>query len=402
MIKNLLVLTLFCFLAGHSHAQNLSKINDRGVLECEVINPNGYDITDAPVVIKIYSPRYKSAVVKVGKKEVSSQLDIFEEGTPELSFVVDLKANKSQKVKVFLSESEQDQAAYASRVHAQMFLKENGVNVSKKVISAPEDNMYNKLHHHGPAIESELTAYRIYFDKKQTVDIYGKVVKRIELPVTLWYPTDQQLIDKYGDDVLYVGGSVGLGAMKGWDGSKAIHIDPMSKREAKIIANGPVRAIMEMNVEGWEYNGRKIGMKSRYTIYAGHRDVEVQNTFSGNGIRGLEFATGVQKLRRGDVMRTDGRGMTADWGRDYPVTDTVKYPMQTVGLAISIPAKHVVKQAEDQLNYLYVVQPDLDNKITYRITFAAEKEEFGYKSPDEFFRHVESWRDELPVIVKMK
>ncbi|MCD7907256.1 MAG: DUF4861 domain-containing protein, partial [Clostridium sp.] len=210
-----------------------------GKAECSLSNPNDYPLTDAPVVLSVADPRYRSAVVTVDGKEVPSQIDLLEDG-PELAFVVDMKAGeKNKKVKIIFSESAPDTEAYPSRVHAQMFLlDENKNKLPKDVITATEDNMYNKLHHHGPAIESEYTAYRVYYDKKQTIDLYGKKLRRIELPVTLWYPTDEELVEKYGDDVLYVGGSVGLGAMKGWTGTQASHIEPMEKREAKILASG--------------------------------------------------------------------------------------------------------------------------------------------------------------------
>ena len=38
----------------------------------------------------------------------------------------------------------------------------------------PDKDTYHSLHHHGVAVESELMAYRIYFDKKQTIDPYCK------------------------------------------------------------------------------------------------------------------------------------------------------------------------------------------------------------------------------------
>ena len=368
-----------------------------------VHNPNSYELKDAVVVVEVNDSHYLGATVKAGFRTLPCQLDVFNNGASrEVAFVIDLKAGETKTVKIFFSNASADPNAYRSRTHAQMFLKENGQIVPKEVIAAPEDNMYNRLHHHGPAIESELTAYRIYFDKKQTVDIYGKVVPRIELPVTMWYPTDQQLIDKYGDDVLYVSSSVGVGALKGWDGSKSTHIEPMTGREAKILATGPVRAIMEMNVYGWEYNGRKIDMNSRYTIYAGHRDVHVRNRISGADLSGLEFSTGLTKLRRGDVMETDRAGMIANWGRDFPVTDTVKYPMQTVGLGISVPECHLIQSTQDQVNYLYVVKPDANGEINYRITFAAEKEEFGYKTPEAFFRYIHVWKEEKPVRIVVK
>ena len=367
-----------------------------------VKNPNNYEVKDAIVVLSVNDVRYKSASVKAGRTVIPSQFDILDEGaTRELAFVLDLAAGEVCELEINFSENMQA-SFYPVRTHGQMFLKENGEILLKDFIAAPEDNMYNNLHHHGPAIESELTAYRIYFDKKQTVDLYGKVVKGIELPTTMWYPTDQQLIDKYGDDVLYVGGSVGLGALKGWDGQKSIHLDPMTGREARILATGPVRAIMEMTTYGWQYKGQIIDMSSRYTIYAGHRDVCVQNRISGLNVQALEFSTGITKLRRGDVMETDREGMIANWGRDFPVTDTVKYPMQTVGLGISIPERYVVKPATDNVNYLYVVKPDAKGEINYRITFVAEKEEFGYKTPEAFFQYIRAWKDEKPMEVTVK
>ncbi len=390
---------LLCAVALHGYPTLSPK---DGKAEFSVSNPNPSAVKDAPVVVLVDRPEYRSAVVTVGGKEVPSQIDFLENG-PELSFVVDLKAKQKQKVKVSFSESAPDPAAYPYRVHAQMFLlDENKNKVPREVITATEDNMYNKLHHHGPAVESEYTAYRVYYDKKQTIDLYGKKLRRIELPETLWYPTDQQLVDRYGDDVLYVGGSVGLGAMKGWTGTQASHIEPMEKREAKILAKGPVRAIMEMNVEGWEYNGRKIDMESRYTIYAGHRDVEVRNRFRGEDAHTMLFATGILKMRKGDIRIKDDEGMIAVWGRDFPVNDTVKYPQQTIGMGIDIPESYVQKYAEDKVNYLYVVMPDADNEIHYRITFAAEMEDDGYKTSEQFFDYIARWREEKPVEVIIK
>ena len=44
--------------------------------------------------------------------------------------------------------------------------------------AAGTENVYSFVYHHGPAIESELVAYRIYFNEKQTVDPYSKVNKK--------------------------------------------------------------------------------------------------------------------------------------------------------------------------------------------------------------------------------
>lgn len=132
--------------------------------------------------------------------------------------------------------------------------------------SSEKNDMYHKLHHHGPAFESEYAAYRIYFDNKQTIDTYGKKRPQLELAETMWYPSDEQLSRGYGHDNLRVFGSVGVGTLKGWDAEKRkmVHITDFKRREARILADGPIRTVVEMRVEGWRYGGREITMTSRY------------------------------------------------------------------------------------------------------------------------------------------
>ena len=243
-------------------------------------------------------------------------------------------------------------------------------------------------------------AYRLYFDRKQTVDLYGKYNKGLELAESLWYPTDDQLERGFGDDILRVSCSVGIGTLKGWNGKKAIHIEPVSNREAKIIAKGPVRTVVDMNVTGWEYQGEKVDVKSRFILFAGQRESDVIHTFSDNA-KNLMFATGVQDIV-GSENISDKKGMTAIWGRDWPVNDTVKYAKQTVGLAVEIPEKYIVEELKDKVNYLYGIRPDEDNKIEYKMVFCAEKENFGYKTAEDFFNYVNEWKEKLPLIVKEK
>ena len=65
-----------------------------------------------------------------------------------------------------------------------------------------------------------MIALRIYFDKRQTLDLYGKKRKGLEIKDTQFYPDKQQLLDGYGDDILWAGNALGLGALRGWIDSK--------------------------------------------------------------------------------------------------------------------------------------------------------------------------------------
>ena len=371
----------------------------------EVINPSQEARADEPVWVAFPEGKYRSATVMDGKREIASQVDdLNENGLPEeLAFVVDLKPGEKKTLTLLFSEAEAPADRYPARVHAQMFSRDKaaGTITPTDTAASPTGDLYNSLHHHGPAFESELMAYRLYFDRKQTVDLYGKYHKGLELAESLWYPTDEQLARGFGDDILRVSGSVGIGTLKGWNGSKAIHIDPVANREARILAKGPVRTVVDMNVTGWQYGGDTVDVKSRFTLYAGQRECEVLQLFPTAAGKNQTYVTGVQKIADSRHI-SDGRGMTAVWGTDWPVNDTVKYAKQTVGLAVEIPQQYLAGEVEDKVNYLYLIKPDANGEIRYRMTVCAEKEDFGVKTADDFFRYVEEWKEKKPVTVRLK
>ena len=137
-----------------------------------------------PVVIRDVPDWAVSAVVRSGGREIPSQFDA---PLRELAFVADVDGTRKFRVEW---SSEPARREYPARVHAQMWLKNEDKSLrAADTVSSDRDNMYHRLHHHGPAFESEYAAYRIYFDKKQTIDTYGKKSPRLELAETMWYPS---------------------------------------------------------------------------------------------------------------------------------------------------------------------------------------------------------------------
>ena len=316
--------------------------------------------TDCPVVIADVPEWAQSVVVMSEGVEIPSQLD---KCLSEAAFVADVAGEK--EFSVTFSEAVAEQT-YPARVNAQMWWKtgdEQNPYEEKDTLFSFKDDMYRKLHHHGPAIESEWAAYRVYFDKKQTIDTYGKKQKQLELRESMWYSTNEQLEAGFGHDNLRVFGSIGVGVLKGWDPENGMpHITDFKRREARVLAKGPVRAIMEMEVEGWNYCGREISMTSRYTIYAGHSDVVVDNFFEGD-VEGLTFVTGVMKMLDTKVVKEDRA--VAQIGTDHPENDYNKWPKETVALAVALPEDVKILSAEDdKLSYLYQVTPT-DNRVSY-------------------------------------
>ena len=375
-------------------------------INLKVTNPNKAELKNAPVVIsldkykEIPSDKRAELAVYVNGKQISSQLDdLTKDGIPdELVFLLDLNANQTQPVIVKTIPASQ-RKNFPTEVYADLISKtKDGKYEYIKEISSAKNDMYNKMHHHGVAFESALIAYRIYFDNKSTVDVYAKKKQQLELAVTEWYPTDEQAAAGYGDDVLRVFNTVGVGTVKGWDGTKATHIDKFDKRTQRIVATGKLRTVVESDVEGWLYEGKKINMTVRYILYARHRDAIAEVTASED-ISNL--ATGVQTIAGGPTM-TDHKGLLGSWGTDYPVTDTVKYEKQTCGLGIYVPKKYIIKETTVGLDNLVLMPYHKGETLRFYFTAAALKEEKKpFKTSAEFFAYLKQWGAALePVVIK--
>lgn len=358
---------------------------------------------DAPAVIRLADLQagfpIRSAVVRDARQEIPSQLDDLDGDLlpDELAFVIDLPARGTRQVTVTLSAAK-TQRTYPPRVFAQMLVRDakKGKHAPVQSITVPgTTNFYNMLYGHGPMFESELVGYRIYFNEKQTIDPYGKFNKGLELEKSQFYPNDAQLAQGFGDDVLLVGNSCGVGTLKGWDGKKATHVKPIASRTERILASGPVRTVVEVEVKGWAYQGSELSMTQRYLLYAGHRDLRIETTFA-RPLRNEVFCTGVQDIMGNEtVAYSDHQGLAGSWGRHWPVTDTVKYAKETIGIATYIPRKYVLQEVKDTDNYLYTLSAPGQTGFHHYTMFTSRKETFGYPTAEEWFAYLQEWKDEL-------
>ena len=377
-------------------------------IEVIVENPWNAEKVDEPVVIDLSSLgagfTVKSATVFDGTNEIPSQLDDMNGDTraDELAFVINLPASGKKTLNVTLSSLKSDKT-YPARVYAEMLLRTSKKNKYAKGYAIYADgasDTYNVQHHHGAAFESELVAYRIYFNEKQTTDLYGKFHKGLELEESQFYPTGEQLKRGFGDDVIKVNSSCGAGTLRGWDGTQSTLIKPVAVRGQRILASGPVRTIVDAEVKGWQYQNKELNMINRYTLYAGHRDAQVDVLFDAPLDKEV-FCTGVQNITGHADMFSDHNGLVASWGTDWPVNDTVKYKKETVGLATYIPKKYVVKETSDKENFLYTISAPGKSSFRYYTSFTSCKETFGYPDKDKWFAYVQEWKKALEQPVKI-
>ncbi|AVM57478.1 DUF4861 domain-containing protein [Bacteroides heparinolyticus] len=395
-----LIIFVWLLCSSYMYAQTAPQTATYSI---EVVNSWDKAQTDAPIVIKLSELksrfRIQSAVVKDGDVEIPSQLDDLngDSKADELAFVIDMPANGRKVLSVTFS-ADKTAKVYPARVFATMLVRDAGKQKHAPVqsVTAPgTTDFYNMLYGHGPMFESELAAYRIYFNPKQTVDPYGKFKKGLELEESRFYPTDEQLAHGFGNDVLMVGSSCGIGTLKGWDGTKATHIEPVTFRTERILAYGPVRTITDVEVKDWQYQGKELTMTNRYILYAGHRDLLVE-TFFDQPLEEETFCTGVQNIMGGETLSySDHKGLIGSWGRYWPMTDTAKYAKETIGIATYVPQKYIREEVTDKENFLYTLSAPGSNRFHHYTMFASCKETFGYPTPEAWFAYMQEWKEAL-------
>ena len=284
---------------------------------------------------------------------------------------------------------------------------------------------YDAIYGHGAQWESELVGFRVYMDHRQSIDIYGKPTPQLVLEKTNFYSTREDIANGLGCDILFAGASVGAGSFRGYDPAadpdgtdgalvkvyvtkdpgtggydftplidgKPAYVDSVEARGQRVIASGPVRAIVEVTDKNWLYHDKRLQMRQLYTIYAGHRDVQVDIQLSGPDIDYEAFCTGVQKIEMQNEGFLEATGLAGSWGLNIP-DKAAEDLVEGVGLGVYAPAPYLTAIQEDDLNYLTLLHP-VNGHITYHLAICALMEQSGFKDAQSWFSWLHQWQTEL-------
>lgn len=189
--------------------------------------------------------------------------------------------------------------------------------------------------------------------------------KRVDyLIVDRWYNKGHDHYHKdegEGMDMYQVGPSRGCGGTGVWDGS-ALWVG-RNYETAKVIANGPVRAIFELTYATWAANGAYVSETKRFTVDAGHNLDRIDSTFAVTGAKEVTIGIGLNKTPadRGqepqiEVARVEADGSLAQW--------VVQKTNGSLGTAVIVPAGFA-GFAEDARNLLALAQVAAGGTLTY-------------------------------------
>nr|WP_321410298.1 DUF4861 family protein [uncultured Carboxylicivirga sp.] len=235
-----------------------------------------------------------------------------------------------------------------NKTDASLFMRSDSLQTN--IIQDESGDIYKTIGHHGPAVENEWMAARLYFNNRATsIDIYNKQKKGLELKKALWYPTEKEQKKGLGADYYKVGATVGLGGVRLWDGEKEVMLAPVSNRIVKVKKEVNFSQ-MEMISKDVPYKGKKIDVLVRVTAYSGLREMKVEAfAFSEDDV---QFVTGINYFEGQTVEKKENYIIT--WGL-HP--EDVAVESVKVGASIMINPEDFEKTVDDGKQHLFVSKP---------------------------------------------
>lgn len=210
----------------------------------------------------------------------------------------------------------------------------------------------------GPGWESDKIGYRLYFDQRNVIDIFGKRRTDILLPDVgqVGSPSYHEL-QEWGMDVLKTGLSLGIGSVVIYADEQVRRIDNSERMQVQISAAGPVYSEVVVRHRGFRLAEQKADIVTRYGISAGSALTQVNVAVDG-ALPGL--ATGIVKHEE-NLIRSD----SSDGAWQYIATfGKQSYIGDKLGMAVFFRQQDLELIGEDEHNHLVVMKP-ATQQLTY-------------------------------------
>ncbi len=346
----------------------------REIPKIDMIVENPLDVkrTDEFVVLKVSDIKkvapdfYQNTFIILDvntNKEIPHQLDDVDnngEGD-EIAMVMDMEPKEKKKILIRYSPQSPE---------------------SRSVTLGHTRRTRTAIHHEYQGIgwESEIIAYRLYLDDRNSISVFGKQEKGLSL-------------DKYASQLsdpktkianVFEGrDSIGCGGFGLWNNERLVR--PIDSRiYTRVIADGPIRSTFEVIFDNWNIGDQSFRIISTYSIFAGQR-------WSSNKIKvdklnnPIKVACGLTKAKPVKLVKDDNAGFFYTYGAQSRLN-----PPDNLGLALIYPKEKLESFVENDNNYLAILNIGKNEEVTYWFTSAWSRGELGIKNEKEFAELVSS------------
>jgi unsaturated chondroitin disaccharide hydrolase len=260
----------------------------------------------------------------------------------ELVFQIDLKPKQTRIVTIAYGDAAtiaRIRSDYPKRAHARFALKFEGLGW-----------------------ESERAAWRVYFDQRNAIDLYGKRRPGLYLDLFASPEYDYHEESPLARDIYRIGPALGVGAVGALVDGRVERVAEVAERKWRILADGPVRAVVELEYKGWRVGGQTVDLVSHISQWAGEYGFEHRITLGHAD--GLALVTGLPNKPGVELVGETGEGEAvralATWGRQVVApgaTATEELPDQNLGLMLLAPREEAAGALSESANHLIRLAP---------------------------------------------
>lgn len=397
-----------------TNPSNVERADELVVLTREMIEDKTGRIGEGQY-ISIMSPDNHPLIVQFDDLNKDGKWD-------EASFLYTFEPAQSVQVNVSKTNTRLNKAVV--RAHVRMRKKNANNSFGPPLDSAtipqgtlPTDFTKQKLPPYlteGPAWENDKVAFRLYFDVRNTKDIYGKTTTRMMMDTVGVIPENSyHNMADWGMDILAVGKSLGAGSLalnvpslNGKDTLVRLGGNNIEQTTFEKVADGPVRAILRMHYKNWTVtsNAAPVNLTEEISIWGGKYYYQSKVTIT-NAPQGAKLVTGIVNLKS-----KKSNELSIENSKALYTYDAQSENKDNLGLAVIVQNKNFLSfgttpnTRSEVLNTYTVSLPVTSQPAEYRFYSGWERSDLLFTREENFRRYVENEAVKYgkPVVVSWK
>ena len=265
----------------------------------------------------------------------------------------------------------------------------------------------------GPAWENDKVGFRIYMDVRNTKDIWGKTTSEMMLDKVGSDPSDSyHHVAAWGMDILAVGKSLGAGSL-------ALSVPVAGKTDTLIrlgglnmgkviyrkIADGPVRAVCQMEYPEWNVlgDGNLTSLTEQVSIWGGQYFYQSKVTVK-HAPKGAHIVTGMVNLKSSKSLE-----ISNDKANVLCAFDQQSENKDNLGMAVLLDKKDLISfgktpNAQSEVLNTYTVKmklPSPTKGVTFRYYSCWERTDSRFATENGFktFLDAEAGNYSSPIVI---
>ncbi len=343
----------------------------------------------------------------------------FDGKVDSLAIIADFGKRESKKVKITNGQPQKSTSKALAEISVSSKIpdaKGAGEKVADGGFVSKAEIIRNKKHkihdgwyrYEGPLIETDKVAYRVYWDKRGAIDVFGKTSDQ---SLREFHRGKHHTMQPWGRDLLHNGPALGVGGLG--IGSDIKRFSPGGAPEAKIIVgnDGPVYASYRMEYKGIEYQGKKYDLNWDVSMSAGTRFMRHKITVTkGGDLQMLAALTNhtdtYENMSEKQFLNQPAYfDWVATWGSQVFADEDEKKAAKSkeqMGMGLLWPREQFVKLIKNETEYETVFTPATEIEYYSLVAYNGEKEG-AVTTAKEFYSYMEllSWSLKNPIVVKI-